>query len=124
MADALSATDAALAELARLRERHGPLVLFQSGGCCEGSSPLCLLGGELLVGPNDLLLGEVGGVPFYIDAEQFARWRSPAFVLDLTAGGSDTLSLEGLDDVHFVTRSRACATPLAEEARVALASLE
>jgi uncharacterized protein (DUF779 family) len=109
LADVLSATDAALAELARLREQHGPLMLFQSGGCCEGSSPLCLHEGELLVGPNDLLLGEVGSVPFYIDAEQFARWRSPAFVLDLAAGGSDTLSLEGLDDVHFVTRTSVCA---------------
>ncbi len=73
----LSATDAALAELARLRERHGPLMLFQSGGCCDGSSPLCLHEGELLLGPNDLLLGEVGGVPFYIDAEQYERWQSP-----------------------------------------------
>ena len=111
----LSATDAALAELARLRERHGPLMLFQSGGCCEGSSPLCLHEGELLLGPNDLLLGEAGGVPFYIDAEQYGRWRNPVFVLDLAAGGSDTLSLEGLDDVHFVTRSNACAAPPAKE---------
>ena len=55
-------------------------------------------------------------MPFYIDAEQFARWRSLVFVLDLAAGGSDTLSLEGVDDVHFVTRSNACATPrVAEE---------
>jgi uncharacterized protein len=108
----ITATDAALAELARLRERHGPLMLFQSGGCCEGSSPLCLHEGELLLGPNDLLLGEVGGVPFSIDAEQYRRWQSPDFVLDLAAGGSDTLSLEGPDDVHFVTRSNICTTAL------------
>ena len=76
---AINATAAALAELARLRERHGPLMLFQSGGCCDGSSPLCLHEGELLVGPNDLLLGEVGGVPFYIDAEQYERWNRPRF---------------------------------------------
>jgi uncharacterized protein (DUF779 family) len=112
----LSATDAALVELARLHGRHGPLMLFQSGGCCEGSSPLCLHEGELLVGPSDLLLGEVGGVPFYIDAEQYARWQNPIFVLDLSGGGSDTLSLEGPDDVHFVTRSNLCASPVAQEA--------
>jgi uncharacterized protein (DUF779 family) len=112
----LSATAAALAELARLRERHGPLMLFQSGGCCEGSSPLCLHEGELLLGPNDLLLGVIDGTPFHIDAEQYGRWRNPVFVLDLAAGGSDTLSLEGPDDVHFVTRSNVCTTPLAEEA--------
>lgn len=107
----LSATNAALAELTRLRERHGPLMLFQSGGCCEGSSPLCLHAGELLLGPNDLLLGEVSGVPLYIDADQYERWQSPEFVLDLAVGGSDTLSLEGLDDVHFVTRTNLCAAP-------------
>ncbi len=105
---AISATQAALAELTRLRERHGPLMLFQSGGCCEGSSPLCLREGELLVGPGDLLLGEVGGVPFYIDAEQYRRWNAPSFLLDLVPGESDTFSLENADDVHFVTRTTAC----------------
>jgi len=61
--DALDATPAALAELARLRERHGPLELFQSRGCCDGSSPLCLARDELPVGAGDLLLGEIDGVP-------------------------------------------------------------
>ena len=84
-------------------------MLFQSGGCCEGSSPLCLHEGELLVGANDLLLGEIDGTPFYIDAEQYERWNSPAFLLDLSLGASDTFSLEGLDDVHFVVRTPACA---------------
>jgi hypothetical protein len=104
---AIDATDAALAELARLRERHGPLMLFQSGGCCDGSSPLCLHEGELLVGPNDLRLGDVAGVPFFIDAEQYERWNRPSFVLDVADGESDTFSLENADDVHFVT-----ATPV------------
>jgi hypothetical protein len=110
----LSATDAALAELASLRERHGPLMLFQSGGCCEGSSPLCLHEGELLVGANDLLLGQIQGTPFYVDGDQYERWNSPALQLDLSPGASDTLSLEGLDDVHFVTRTSACAAASGE----------
>ena len=76
----VDATEAARAELASLRERFGALMLFQSGGCCDGSSPLCLHEGGLLVGPNDLLLGEVDGVPFYIDAEQYDRWRQPGFL--------------------------------------------
>jgi uncharacterized protein (DUF779 family) len=105
----LTATPAALEELARLRERHGPLLLFLSGGCCEGSSPLCLEEGELLLGPNDRLLGVVGGTPFYIDAEQDGRWNEPVFRLDLVAGESDTFSLENADRVHFVTRNGACA---------------
>ena len=83
-------------------------MLFQSGGCCEGSSPLCLHEGELLVGPNDLLLGEVGGVAFYIDAEQYRRWNRPSFELDLAAGGSGSFSLEGRTAIHFVTRSSFC----------------
>jgi uncharacterized protein (DUF779 family) len=103
--EAVGATDAALAELARLCERHGPLMLFQSGGCCDGSSPLCLHEGELLVGPGDLLLGEVGGVSFYIDAEQYERWNRPSFVLDVADGSAGGFSLEGLDGVHFVTRT-------------------
>jgi hypothetical protein len=110
----LSATDAALAELASLRERHGPLMLFQSGGCCEGSSPLCLHEGELLLGANDLLLGQIQGTPFYVDGDQYERWNSPALQLDLSPGASDTLSLEGLDDVHFVTRTSACAAASGE----------
>jgi uncharacterized protein (DUF779 family) len=106
----ISATDAALAELARLRERHGPLILYQSGGCCDGSSPLCLHEGELLLGPDDLRLGELDGTPFYIDGEQYARWNRPSFELDLTTGTTDSFSLEAADDVHFVTRSNLCAT--------------
>jgi uncharacterized protein (DUF779 family) len=109
--DSVTATEAALAELASLRERHGPLMLFQSGGCCDGSSPLCLHEGELLVGTNDLLLGEIGGTPLYIDAEQYERWNRPVFQIDLSPGASDTLSLEGPDDVHFITRTTTCARP-------------
>jgi uncharacterized protein len=104
----VDATPAARAELARLRDRHGRLMLFQSGGCCDGSSPLCLTEGELLVGPNDLRLGELDGVPFFIDAEQYERWNAPRFVLDVAAGPTDAFSLEVGDGVHFVTRSGAC----------------
>jgi uncharacterized protein (DUF779 family) len=105
----ITATPAALEELARLRERHGRLLLFLSGGCCEGSSPLCLEEGELLLGPGDRLLGEVGGVPFYLDEDQDERWNRPGFLLDLVPGESDTFSLENVDRVHFVARSGACA---------------
>ena len=113
--DKLEATPAARAELARLRDRHGPLMLVQSGGCCDGSSPLCLERGELLVGPGDLLLGELDGTPFYIDADQYDRWRSPAFLLDLADGVTDSFSLEAEDGVHFV--SGACAVDRAEGRR-------
>ena len=99
------ATEAALAVVGRLRAEHGPLVFFQSGGCCDGSSPMCFREGELVVGPNDLLLDEVDGCPFYIDAEQYERWNRPSFVLDVAAGEGSGMSLEGAHDLHFVATS-------------------
>jgi uncharacterized protein (DUF779 family) len=106
------ATDAAIAELGRLRAEHGPLMLFQSGGCCDGSSPICLADGELLLGPNDLRLGEVGGAPFYIDADQYERWNQPQFLLDVSSGAAEGFSLEGLEGIHFVVRSTVCESRL------------
>jgi uncharacterized protein (DUF779 family) len=102
------ATDAARAELRRLVAAHGPVMLFQSGGCCDGSLPLCLPDGELLIGPNDLLLGSIDGCPVYISAEQDARWNEPAFVLDIADGAPEGFSLGG-SHCHFVTRTPAPA---------------
>ena len=114
----VTATDSALAAIERLETRHGPLMFVQSGGCCDGSSPICLTEGELLMGSNDLLLGEVGSAPFYIDAEQYERWRSPRLVIDIEPGASDSFSLEGSDGIHFValtettaSRSACCKSP-------------
>ena len=111
MAAGVVATDAALAAIARLTAGYGKLMFFQSGGCCDGSSPICLHEGELLIGPNDLLLGEVGGAGFYIDAEQYRRWNRPQFVLDVSEGAAEGFSLEGLEGFHFVLRSPACPAP-------------
>ena len=110
MAEQVVATDAARAAIERLTAKHGRLVLFMSGGCCDGSSPICLRDGELLLGPNDLRLGEVGGASFLIDADQYARWNRPRFVLDVAPGAAQGFSLEGLEGVHFVVRSGACET--------------
>jgi uncharacterized protein len=103
----ITATSEAAAVLGRLVGEHGSLVLFQSGGCCDGSLPLCLLADDLAPGPGDKLLGEVDGVPFYIDADQFERWGRPQFVLDVVSGAPEGFSL-GLPDAHFVTRSPSC----------------
>jgi uncharacterized protein (DUF779 family) len=65
---------------------------------------MCFAEGELLVGPNDLVLGEIDGCPFYIDAEQYARWNSPSFVLDVAPGDGAGMSLEGAYDLHFVAK--------------------
>lgn len=103
----ITATPQATAMLSQLVLTHGPLALFQSGGCCDGSLPLCLLADDLAPGPGDLLLGEVAGVPFYIDAEQFRRWGDPEFLLDVAGGAPEGFSL-GLPNAHFVTLSPVC----------------
>ena len=103
----ISATPQATAMLRRLILRHGPLAIFQSGGCCDGSLPLCLSADDLAPGPGDRRLGEVSGVPFYIDADQFRRWGEPEFVLDVASGAPEGFSL-GLADAHFVTLSPFC----------------
>jgi hypothetical protein len=104
----VTATEAAVEVIRRLRAAHGPLAFFQSGGCCDGSSPMCLKEGELPPGPGDVLLGTVGGAPFYIDADQYRRWREPAIALDVAPGPAESFSLEGLEGVHFVAESYGC----------------
>jgi uncharacterized protein len=105
MRPAVFSTPEALEAIHRLEADHGPLMFFQSGGCCDGSSPICLKAGELPVGPNDIRLGTLGDAPFYIDAEQYERWGSPRFLIDVSPGAAEGFSLEGLIDVHFVTRT-------------------
>ena len=100
----VTATDSALDALGRLSAAHGPLVLFQSGGCCDGSSPMCLMRNELPISSTDLLLGVVADAPFYIDGDQYERWGRPDFVVDVAPGAPEGFSL-GTDDLHFVTRS-------------------
>ena len=101
----ITATPRAAAMVGRLARKHGPLAIFQSGGCCDGSLPLCVLASELSRGPNDVLLGHVADAPFYIDAEQYDRWGQPAFLLDVASGAPEGFSL-GEPDAHFVSAPR------------------
>jgi uncharacterized protein (DUF779 family) len=103
----VTATEAALRILAELRAAHGPLALHESGGCCDGSAPICLRRGELPIAASDLLLGAVGDTPFYIDADQYERWGRPDLVLDAAPGAREGFSL-GPDDAHLVARTAAC----------------
>jgi uncharacterized protein (DUF779 family) len=103
IADPVEVTPAALEVITRLEGAHGPLAFFQSGGCCDGSSAICLKGGELPPGPYDVRLGEIGGAPFYIDADQYERWGRPRFLIDVAPGAADGFSLEGLEGVHFLS---------------------
>jgi uncharacterized protein (DUF779 family) len=105
MSETVTATEAARNLIKRLKTRYGPLIFMQSGGCCDGRSPMCLQAGDLLLGPNDLLLGEIEGCSFYIDQEQYERWRKPQFLIDVAPGDGDTFSLEGPEGMHFVART-------------------
>jgi uncharacterized protein (DUF779 family) len=100
----LRATPAAIEMVERLTVDHGKLAFFQSGGCCDGSSPICLKDGELPASANDVLLGEIGGAPFYVDGDQYRRWGRPSFLVDVGAGPAEGFSLS-LPHAHFVTRS-------------------
>jgi uncharacterized protein len=102
---AVRATPAALEVIRRLETAHGPLAFFQSGGCCDGSSAICLKDGELPAAPHDVRLGEIGGASFYIDSDQYRRWGEPRFLIDVAPGAAEGFSLEGLEGVHFVSRA-------------------
>ena len=90
----------------RLRQAHGPLMFHQSGGCCDGSSPMCYPAGEFRVGPQDVLLGEIEDCPFYIGAAQFEYWRHTRLIIDVVPGRGGGFSLEAPEGVRFLTRSR------------------
>ncbi len=102
----VSATDAALKLIERLHEKHGPLLFHQSGGCCDGSSPMCFPRDEFLVGNSDVKLGEIGGVPFYMSASQFEYWQHTHLIIDVVPGRGGMFSLEGPEGLRFLTRSR------------------
>ncbi|SEN73755.1 DUF779 domain-containing protein [Actinacidiphila rubida] len=93
--------------LTRLAGRHGPLMFHQSGGCCDGSSPMCYPRGEFLVGAADVLLGRVAGdTPFWMSASQYTYWRHTFLTVDVVPGRGSGFSLEAPEGVRFLLRSR------------------
>lgn len=101
------ATPAAGAMIARLEEMHGPLMFHQSGGCCDGSAPMCYPAGEFRVGGQDVLLGRIAdNVPVWIGAAQFEYWRHTQVTIDVVPGRGAGFSLEGPEGVRFIVRSR------------------
>ena len=102
-------TAAAAELLESLRERHGPLMFHQSGGCCDGSSPMCYPRGDFLVGDRDVLLGvlDVGdGVPVWISGPQYEVWKHTQLVIDVVPGRGGGFSLEAPEGVRFLSRGR------------------
>ena len=100
------ATEAALELIERLKAKYGPVMFHQSGGCCDGSSPMCYPLGELIVGESDVYLGEIGGAPFYMSKAQYEYWKFTQLIIDVVPGRGGMFSLEGPEGKRFLTRSR------------------
>jgi uncharacterized protein len=106
MVDRVRVTAAAAVMIGKLRALNGDLLFHQSGGCCDGSSPMCYPRGEFRVGAQDILLGEIEGCPVYIGAAQFEYWAHTQLTIDLVPGRGGGFSLEAPEGVRFITRSR------------------
>jgi len=106
MVQKVIATAAALELIEALKRKHGPVMFHQSGGCCDNSAANCYLPGEITMGAGDVLLGEIGGCPFYIGKSQYEYWKHTQLIIDVIEGSGGTFSLEGPDGKAFHTRSR------------------
>lgn len=106
----VDATDAAKALINKLKATHGPLMFHQSGGCCDGSSPMCFVQGDFKLGARDVKLGELEGCPFYIGGDQYELWKHTTLLIDVVPGRGASFSLEIPEGVRFIVRSDVCAT--------------
>lgn len=99
-------TDEAKKVIGELRAQHGALMFHQSGGCCDGSSPMCYADGDFLVGSADVWLGEIDGCDFYMAKDQFEFFKHTELTIDVTPGRGASFSLEIPMGVRFMTKSR------------------
>jgi uncharacterized protein (DUF779 family) len=111
MNDQVSATPAALDLIKTLQSEYGPILFHQSGGCCDGSSPMCYPQDDFIVGDHDVRLGEIGGAPVYISGPQYEAWKHTELIIDVVPGRGGMFSLDNGREVRFLTRSRICAVP-------------
>ncbi|MFP4601087.1 MAG: DUF779 domain-containing protein [Persicimonas sp.] len=102
----VDATDEARKLIRKLAAQHGPLLFHQSGGCCDGSSPMCYPRGDFKIGQRDVLLGHIEGFPVYIGGQQYEKWKHTHLTLDVVPGRGAGFSLEAPEGVRFLTRSR------------------
>lgn len=107
--DQVEATEAALAQLAEILAEHGLVMFHQSGGCCDGSSPMCHAQGDLLLGDHDVRLGQIGGMPFCISGSQYEVWKHTRLIVDVVKGRGGMFSLDNGRERRFLTRSEICA---------------
>jgi hypothetical protein len=106
MVERVAVTEAAAELLYKLRSQHGDLVFHQSGGCCDGSSPMCYPAKEFRIGQRDVYLGKIAHVPFYIGAQQYEYWKHTHLTIDVVPGRGGGFSLETPEGMRFLVRSR------------------
>ncbi len=100
------ATPSALKLIEKLKTLHGPLMFHQSGGCCDGSQPMCFADGEFRIGDSDICLGEIADCKFYMSRDQFEYWQHTQLTIDVTPGRGSSFSLEIPMGIRFLTKSR------------------
>ena len=106
MEERVTATPEAKKAIERLKAKIGPIMFYHSGGCFDGSLPICFRLGEFITGDNDILLGRIDGTPVYIDKSQHEVWKNNQLVLDVASGEPEIFSIAAGDHLRFVTRSR------------------
>jgi len=99
-------TEKAIVVLNQLKAKHGNLIFHQSGGCCDGSSPMILEEGDLYLDESDILLGQLDGVNYYMNKDQFEYWKHTHLTIDITEGRGSSFSLEIPLGVRFIIHSR------------------
>ena len=109
MLDQVEATQEALDLIEDIKKDYGEVLFHQSGGCCDGSAPMCFQKGDFLIADHDVQMGEIGGVPFYIGGLQFEAWKHTRLIIDVVDGQGGLFSLDNGRGKRFITRSEICS---------------
>ncbi|WP_312753757.1 DUF779 domain-containing protein [Rummeliibacillus suwonensis] len=119
MVERVVATDEALALIEHIKGIHGPIMFYQSGGCCDGSVPMCYAEGDFQIGSADIYLGSIGDVPFYMHRSQYDYWKHTQLIINAIEGRGATFSLDNVEDKHFILNSRVFTDKEYEEVKKA-----
>lgn len=117
MVERVIATDVAVDFINYLKKIHGPIMLYQSGGCCEGSAPMCYREDDFRLGDIDVLLGTIEGVAFYMHKSQYDYWKHTQLILDVIEGRGASFSLDSVEEKHFIIQSRVFSEEEYEEVK-------
>ncbi|MEH6943876.1 DUF779 domain-containing protein [Bacillus sp. JJ722] len=106
MIERVVATDEALQLIESIKKIHDSIMFYQSGGCCDGSAPMCYKEGDFLLGDSDVYLGSIGDTPFYMHKSQYDYWKHTQLIIDVKVGRGAAFSLDSIEEKHFITQSR------------------